>query len=160
MMDRGGFPNFIHGGPGLIMSRAAVECYVNVEESWSGRYANFGGGDAQFIVEFVRSIELKFQDIYEPWFSGPPIFGIFEELNHSRNFSVIMAECDPSPKMNDLVKVNELVFLHNGRRVNWAFILGKGFIAHALDELFIDLGRHSSRLCRKAGDRNLGLGSN
>jgi hypothetical protein len=160
MMGRGGDPNFIHGGPGWIMSRAAVERYISMEGSLSGRYANFIGGDDQFIVEFMRSMELKFQDIYEPWFSGPPIVGIFDELNLSRNFSVITGECDPSPGMHDLVKVNELVFLHNSPQVNWAFILGNWFIAQAPDDIFINPGHHSSRLCRKAGVQNLWLGSN
>jgi hypothetical protein len=149
MISHHGHLLFIHGGPGWIMSRAAVEKFVEYEGSLTELFQSSTAGDDVFMAPFASWLNLTHKDVFSPLFCGPPISPTdYEQLNATKSFAVIEVICPLTPAFHRLLKVRDLVFLHNGESVNWAALIGRWMIDEAPDDVYIEAASTVSRLCR------------
>lgn len=139
---------FIHGGPGWIMSRAAVKEYLNFENEMTVSYLKNSQGDDVNIMLFARKYNLTYSDIYSPEFSGWPVkdesYGQLIRSNFSYSNITLPCRKDLSPK-----KVNSLVIWHNGCKHDYVNSIGKRIINEAPDFLGLHYFRHiGGEFCR------------
>ena len=132
---------FIHGGPGWIMSRAAVKEYLNMEEDMTRSYENTYSGDDVNIMMFSRKFNLSYEDIHTPEFSGWPVLdSSYQSLISSKfNYSVIKNTCNRNLQP---AKVNTIIIWHNGRKKDYVNTIGKKIIDEAPDYLGLHYHQH------------------
>lgn len=121
---------FLHGGPGWVMSRAAVKYYLELEKEITKEYEKEGCGDDVNIMHFINKTNLTFYDIHTQEFAGWPVYdNSYESLIMSKfNYSNITTYC-----RNDLhiSRVNDIVNWHNGRKKDYVNTIGKRIINNA-----------------------------
>lgn len=122
--------SFIHGGPGWIMSRAAVHEYLKMEDEMTIEYKKYFYGDDVNILMFTEKFNLTFDHIYAPEFVGWPVkdssYNSLIESNFT--FSNISKACN---KDLQPTKVNSIVIWHNGRNIDYVNAIGKRIINEA-----------------------------
>jgi hypothetical protein len=143
----GGFA-YIHGGPGWIMSRAAVKAYVELEKEVEAVYISKGSGDDITIVNFTGRVGLRRKETFSNRFCGLPIRGILDALDEKRDFSLVKENCSTNPEFRQHIKLKDIAFLHNGQEVNWAVKIGDWLIRNAPDDVYIEATRFWANLCR------------
>ena len=139
---------YIHGGPGWIMSRAAVEEYVRDETRLTVIYNKKRVGDDVNIVQFVKRLNLTAADVHTSQFVGPPLHGELwpSLIEQNFNFSSV-GKCPEKTNKFELARVNRIALLHNGHKMNYVAAYGKQLIETAPPNLYILSKYHWSILC-------------
>lgn len=140
--------DFIHGGPGWIMSRAAVYEYLKMEDEMKIEYNKSWHGDDVNIMLFPKKLNLTFQDVYVPEFAGWPVKdSSYSSLIQSNfNYSNISTICQ---RKFQPTKVNSIVIWHNGRAYDYVNTIGKKIIDEAPDFVGLHFFRHlGGEFCR------------
>ena len=145
---------YIHGGPGWIMSRAAVEEYVRDEARLTRIYNKRRVGDDVNIVQFVKHLNLTPVKVHTSRFVGPPLQDLAWEQLIGTNFNFsTLGKCPASAGQRQLSRVNQIALLHNGHKANLVAAYGKQLIETAPPNVYILSNYHSSSICiRSKGD--------
>lgn len=139
---------FIHGGPGWIMSRAAVYQYLKMEEEMETEFLKNGFGDDVNIMMFPQKFNLTFNEVYTPEFVGWPVrdssYSSLIESNFT--YSNVSSACG---KNMFPVKVNSIIIWHNGCVNDYVNTIGKKIINEAPDFLGLHFFRgDGGEFCR------------
>ena len=126
--------HFIHGGPGWIMSRAAVYEYLKMKDEMEDEYFKNGFGDDVNIMLFPKKYNLTFNEIYTPEFVGWPVkdSSYNDLINSNFNYSNVTTICK---KELQKAKVNSIIIWHNGCPHDYVNTIGKKIINEAPDFL-------------------------
>jgi hypothetical protein len=139
---------FVHGGPGWIMSRAAAAKFVAHEHAMIEMHTNLSVGDDVIFSKFAVDFGLRPEDIFSPRFCGAPLDAASWKLfNDTRKFDGLDVMCPLEPLAHPLLRVTQLVFLHNGQKTDWVNPLGEWLITEAPDNLYIEAVEHEARFC-------------
>lgn len=139
---------FIHGGPGWIMSRAAVYEYLKMENEMLSEYDKNWFGDDVNILMFPKKFNLTYSDIYTPEFVGWPVQDssyqslIQSNFNYKNVTTVCLSNKQPA-------KVKSIVIWHNGRRYDYVNTIGKKIINEAPEYLGLHFfSQNGGEFCR------------
>jgi hypothetical protein len=139
---------WIHGGPGWIMSRLAVEKYIE-RETWM-RWLNsqrFNGDDVT-IANFTHSLNMTFEDVYSgAFFGGPLMIEQFQFLNKSFAMANIEMNCPSISRWNPFIRARDLVFYHNGHSSNWVNQFRDRLVDEAPQDLFMEAWPGGGKYC-------------
>jgi hypothetical protein len=141
---------FVHGGAGWLMSRAAVERYVELEGPLTAAYQGKGYGDDVAYRDFLAMVNITPAQIDTTVFQGSPIrdsdYKALLQANMSMD-AVTLPCSHPRALQHSIYKMNEMVFLHNGQPRNWVMEFGKQIIGTAPDNIFVEPQQVDSRIC-------------
>jgi hypothetical protein len=140
--------DWIHGGSGWLMSRAAVTAFL-VQESEMRKDQELMGDDVIF-GRSLAALGLLLADVFSGAFQGSPIpETIYEALEQNMNFDAVAVACSRSGEsFHPRVRVRDRAFLHNGREVNWAVKLGRRILEEAGERLWLESSANMSWFCR------------
>ena len=139
---------YIHGGCGWIMSRAAVQKYLELESNMSDLYYTRMMGDDINIADFPKLINMSLLDVDDGVFLGPPIPDEQYELTKDMNFSRIKERCAfLHEKPYWPVPFNQIIFYHNAHKNDYAFTRAKKMIDSAPPYTYVQSHHHGAFLC-------------
>jgi hypothetical protein len=139
---------WIHGGPGWIMSRAAVKKFVEKEQWMRQLDKRRIVGDDVTIADFARSLNLTFDDVFSgAFFGGPLIIEQFLFLNKSFAMADIKMNCPSHGAWHPIIPAKDVAFYHNGHKINWVNQFGDRLVDEAPPDLLIEGWPGGGKFC-------------
>jgi hypothetical protein len=139
---------WIHGGPGWIMSRRAVEKYIQHEDWMRQLNAQIIVGDDVTIADFAHRLNLTFQDVFSgAFFGGPLIIDQFLFLNRSFAMADIKMDCPSTDTWHPFIRAKDVAFYHNGHKINWVNQFGDRLVDEAPHNLSMEGWPGGGKFC-------------
>jgi hypothetical protein len=146
-LDHGDY-TWIHGGPGWIMSRLAVEKFIEREEWMRRLNAQHFVGDDVMIAHFAHSLNLTFNDVFcGAFFGGPLIFPQILFLNSSFAMADIKMNCPSHGYWHPFIRARDVAFFHNGHKINWVNQFRDRLADEAPPDLFLEGWPGGGKFC-------------
>jgi hypothetical protein len=143
--------DWVHGGAGWLMSRAAAAAFVAQEPRLRAlRDARPPVGDDVLFGDFLRGAGLRAAAVRSGAFQGAPVReALYRRLERRFDLAALAVNCSPAgERFHPRARVRDLVFLHNGRTVNWAVKFGRRIVEEAGDALWIESSATEAWFCR------------
>ena len=122
--------NFLHGGSGWLMSRAAVSRLLGMEGEMTAKHRKEGCGGDVNIMHILKKLNQSFNDVHAQEFSGWPVLddSCTPLIRSGFDCTSAVKRCSNAHHVS---RVRDIAVWHNGREKDYVSAIGRKIIDEA-----------------------------